>query len=44
MKAWERPRERSLLSLYIGYKVFLGWGMKEAEMRHGGGCTALGMD
>ena len=35
MKPWERPGEGSLLSLCIGYKVFLEWGMKEAEMRQG---------
>lgn len=28
MKSWERPGEGSLLSLCIGYKVFLGCGKK----------------
>ena len=33
MKARERRGEGSLLSLCLGYKAFLGWGMKEAAVR-----------
>ena len=36
MKARERRGEGSLLSLCLGYKAFLGWGMKEAAVRQAG--------
>ena len=39
----EGPGEKPAESVHW-IQGFLGMGVKEAEMRHGGGCTALGMD
>ena len=40
MKARERRGEGSLLRLCLGYKAFLGWGMKEAVVRQAGEVVA----